>query len=109
MITVILIYLLKELYQLQPSASDADANNTNIKVQNGLLFEKCIIEINNTQTDNVQGIDVVIPMYSLLEYSNNYSKTSGSLVQYCKDEPVLNNSSATVDFINENSNDSFKF
>ena len=33
--------------------------------------------INNTQTDNAKDIDVVMPMYSLIEYSDNYSKTSG--------------------------------
>ena len=36
-------------------------------------------KINNTQIDNVQYIDIAIPMYSLIEYSDNYSKTSGNL------------------------------
>ena len=39
----------------------------------------CISKINNTQIDNVQYIDIAIPMHSLLEYSDNYSKTSGNL------------------------------
>ena len=34
---------------------------------------------NNTQTDNAKDIDVVIPVYNLIEYCDNYSKTSGSL------------------------------
>ena len=38
-----------------------------------------ISEINNTQTDNAKHIDVIMPMYNLIEYNNNYSKTSGSL------------------------------
>ena len=38
-----------------------------------------ISEINNTQTDNVKHIDVIMPMYNLIEYNDNYSKTSGSL------------------------------
>ena len=42
---------------------------------------------NNTQIDNAKYIDVVIPMYNLIEYSNNYSKTSGSLWQYYRDDP----------------------
>ena len=39
-------------------------------------------ETNNTQINNTKEIDVTMPMYNLIEYSNNYSKTSGSLRQY---------------------------
>ena len=39
------------------------------------------------EIDNAQEIDIVMPMHNLIEYSDNYSKTSGSLWQYCKDEP----------------------
>ena len=42
-------------------------------------FTDCINEINNTQVDNAKDIDVVIPMYNLIEYSDNYLKTSRSL------------------------------
>ena len=42
-------------------------------------FTDCISEINNTQTDNAKDIDIVIPMYNLIEYSDNYWKTSASL------------------------------
>ena len=50
-------------------------------------FTNCIREINNTLLDNPKDIDIVMPMYSLIEYSNNYAKTSGSLWQYYRDEP----------------------
>ena len=50
-------------------------------------FIKCISRVNNTDTDNAQDIDIVMPMYNLIEYSDNYSKTSGSLWQYYKDDP----------------------
>ena len=53
----------------------AAVNNTNKKVP----FTNCISKINNTQIDNVEYIDIVIPIYNLIEYSYNYSKTSGSL------------------------------
>ena len=43
--------------------------------------------INNTDIDIAQDIDIVMPMYNLIEYSDNYWKTSGSLWQYYKDEP----------------------
>ena len=39
-------------------------------------------KINNTQKDNAKHIDVIMPMYSLIEYNDNYFKTSGSLWQY---------------------------
>ena len=50
-------------------------------------FINCISEINNTQVDNAKDIDIVMPMYNLIEYSDNYAKTSGSLWQYFRDEP----------------------
>ena len=50
-------------------------------------FTKSISRINNTDIDNAQDIDIVMPMYNLIEYSDNYSKTSGSLWQYYKDDP----------------------
>ena len=43
--------------------------------------------INNTDIDNAHDIDIVMPMYNLIEYSDNYSKISGSLWQYYKDDP----------------------
>ena len=50
-----------------------------------------------------------MPMYNLIEYSNNYSKTSGSLWQYCKDIPAVNNAGNIVDFNGANATDSFNF
>ena len=50
-----------------------------------------------------------MPIYNLLEYSNNYSKTSGRLWQYCKDIPAVNNNDNVVDFNGANTTDSFDF
>ena len=47
-------------------------------------FTSCISKINNTEIDNAEYVDIVMPMYNLIEYSNNYSKTYGSLWKYCK-------------------------
>ena len=49
-------------------------------------FTDCISEINNIQIENAKDVDVM-PMNNLIEYSNNYSKTSGSLWQYYRDDP----------------------
>ena len=50
-------------------------------------FTNCISEINNTQVGNAKNIDIVMPMYNLIEYSDNYAKATGSLWQYFRDEP----------------------
>ena len=93
------------------AAADADANNTNKKVifKNCAPFTNCISKINNTQIDNAEYIDIVMPMYNLIEYSDNYSKTSGSLWQYCKDIPAVNNNGDIVDSNVANATDSFSF
>ena len=70
-------------------------------------FTNCISEISNTQVDDAKDIDIVMPMYNLLEYSNNYSKTSGSLWQYCKDIPAVNNNGDVDDFNGADATDSF--
>ena len=50
-----------------------------------------------------------MPMHNLIEYSDNYSKTSGSLWQYCKEIPVVNNEWNIIDFNGANATDSFSF
>ena len=93
------------------AAADADANNANKDVifKNCAPFTNCISEINNTQVDNAKDLDIVMNMYNLIEYSDNYSKTSGSLWQYCKDIPAVDNNNAIVNFTENNLTDSFNF
>ena len=93
------------------AAEGAAANNTNKKVifKNCAPFTSCISKINNTQIDNAEYIDIVMPMYNLIEYSDNYSKTSGSLWQYCKDIPGVDDDGDIVDFNGANATDSFNF
>ena len=43
---------------------------------------------NNTQVDNKKDLDVVMPVYNLIEYSDNYKKTTGTLWQYPKQKPL---------------------
>ena len=69
----------------------------------------CISEINNTQVDNAEDLDIVMPMYNLIEYSDNYSKISGSLWQYFKDIPTVDNNNAIFNFTDINLTDSFNF
>ena len=82
------------------AAAGAAANNTNKKVifKKCTPFTNCINKINNEQIDNAEYIDMVMPMYNLIEYSDNYLKTSGSLWQYCKDIPAINDNGDIVNF-----------
>ena len=65
------------------AARQADERDKGVVFKNCAPFTNCISEINNTQVDNAKDIDIVMPMYSLIEY---YAKTSGSLWQYYRDE-----------------------
>ena len=60
-------------------ARQADERNKDVIFKNCVPFTKCISRIKNTEIDNAQDIDTIMPMYNLTEYIDNYSKTSGSL------------------------------
>ena len=92
------------------SAADAAAVHINKKVifKNCAPFTNCISKINKSQIDNAEYIDIVMPMYNLIGYGDHYSKTSGSLWQYCKDIPAVNNAGNIVEFTTYTTG-SFKF
>ena len=64
-----------------------NANRTNKKLtfKNNAPFRSCVSKINSTFIDNAEDLDIVMPMYNLLEYSDNYTMT-GSLWNYYRDE-----------------------
>ena len=61
--------------------------NKSVVFKNNALFIDCISKFNGIQIDNAEDLDVVLPMYNLLEYSKSYRKTTGSLWNYYRDEP----------------------
>ena len=63
-----------------------DIRNRFLAFKNNAPFTNCISKINNVLIDNAEDLDVVMPMYNLIEYSKNYRKTTGSLWNYCRDE-----------------------
>ena len=65
-------------------AAGGGNNNIQVVFKNYASFSDCISQINNTQIDNPKDINVVMPMYNLIEYSHSYSKISGSLRQIFK-------------------------
>ena len=69
------------------AAKRLDERNKGMIFKNCAPFTKCISTINNTDIDNAQDMDIVMSMFNLIEYSDNYSKTSGILWQYYKDDP----------------------
>ena len=90
MIIVTRTYLLKGTISVQNMAAtnlDADSRNKKAIFKNGA---------------NAKDIDVVMPMYILTACSDNYSKTSGILWQYYRDEPALNDAGLIADFPNDN-------
>ena len=67
-------------------------------------FTNCKSKVNNTQIDNAKDIDIVMPMYNVMEYSGNYSKTCGSSRHYYRDEPFLNANGDITDFSADSNN-----
>ena len=58
---------------------DNDAYDKKLAFKNNAPFTRCISKINNTLIENVEDLNVVMPMYNLIEYSKNYRKTTESL------------------------------
>ena len=69
------------------AAMQADRDNKQVILKNFALFTDCITEINNTKVDKGKDLDVVMSMYTLVEFSDNNSWATGSLPKYQKDEP----------------------
>ena len=86
------------------AAAEAAVNNANRNVifKNCAPFISCISRINNTEIYDAKYLDLVMPMYNLIEYNDKYSKTSGILWQYCRDVPALNDDGEFTDFTEAN-------
>ena len=86
------VYILVQGNITVNNTADAGAvgNKTSKKVifKNCAPFTNCISKINKTQIDDAEYVDIVMSLYNLIEYSDNYSKTSRSLWQYCKEIPA---------------------
>ena len=65
----------------------ANKRNKSAAFKNNAPFINCISKINGVQIGNAEDLDVVMPMYKLIEYSKNYRKTTGCLWNYYRDEP----------------------
>ena len=73
------------------------ANNASVCFKNCAPFTKCITHINDEHLETTENLDIIMPMYNLLEYSDKYSDSSGSLYQFKRHEPPPNNGVVSVD------------
>ena len=62
-------------------------SNTRLALKNFAPFTKCNLEINDEHVDTAENLDITMPMYNLIEYSDNYQDSSATLYQYKRDEP----------------------
>ena len=66
------------------------AADTNVAFKNCAPFTRCVTHINDENIETSQNLDIIMPMYNLIEYSDNYSDSSGSLYQFKRDESPMN-------------------
>ena len=72
------------------TATGGDAN-TRVAFKSCAPFTKCITHINDEHVDNPDNLDIIMPTYNVIEYSHNYSGTSGSLWLFKRDEHNMDN------------------
>ena len=79
----------------------ADDANTRLALKNCAPFTKCNLEINDEHVDTAENLDITMPMYNLIEYSDNYQDSSATLYQYKRDEAPEDD--AVADLMADNS------
>ena len=79
--------------------------NTNVAFKNCAPFTRCVTHINDEHIDTAENCDIIMHMYNLIEYSGNYSDTSGSLWQFKRVESLVTD----PDNVATNNSSSFKY
>ena len=79
------MYVVKGVINVRAVAS-TNINQRDAAFKSNALFRSCITKISNTLLDNAEDLDIVMPMYNLLEYINNYSMISGSFWNYYRNK-----------------------
>ena len=84
-----------------------NANNaTRLALKNCAPFTKYNLEINDEHVDTAENVDIVMPVYNLIEHPDNYQDSSATLYQYKRDEPAEDNAAADL---TANNSDSLKY
>ena len=94
---------------LNGAENDITRRNIPLILKNNAPFVSCITRINFQLIEDDDDLDIVMPMYNLLEYSKNYRKTIGSLYNYYRDE--LSDDNNPDNFLNRNAvnSETFKY
>ena len=106
--------LVKDTIMVTALGVNNDANNIRDKrnrpliLKNNAPFVSCITRINGELIEDADDLDIVMPMYNLLEYSKNYKKTIGSLYNYYRDE-LTNDNNDNFDNISVVNSEAFKY
>ena len=79
------------------------AADTNVAFKNFAPFNTCITHINDEHIETAENLDTIMPMYNLIEYSDNYADSSGSLYQFKRDESPMSNDGNPLNVALDNS------
>ena len=79
------------------------AADTNVAFKNCAPFTRCVIHINDEHVEVAENLDTIMPMYNLIEYSDNYVDSSGSIYQFKIDEPPMNDAKHPLNVALDNS------
>ena len=82
--------------------------NTNVAFKNCDPFTRCVSHINDEHAETAENLDIIMLMYNLIEYSDNYADSSGSLYQFKRNEQPINDAGNPNNFTLGNSK-SFKY
>ena len=86
----------------------AVAPDSNVAFKNCVPFTRCATHINDEHVETAENLDIIMPVYNLIEYSDNYADSSGSLYQFKRDESSINNAGNLLNVALDNSK-SFKY
>ena len=86
-----------------------DKRNRKLILKNNAPFVSCINRINGELIEDADDLDIVMPMYNLLEYSKNYGKTIGPLYNYYRDESTNDNNNNNIASRNAVNSNAFKY
>ena len=88
------------------AANAAGATAVKLALKNCAPFTKCNLEMNDEHVDTAENLDIIMPMYNLIEYSDNYQYSSATLYQYKRDESPEDNA---INNLNVNNSSFFKY
>ena len=84
------------------------AADTNVAFKNCAPFTRCVTHINDEHFETAEFLDIIMTMYNLIEYSDNYADSSGSFYQFKRDESPTNDDGNLLNLALDNST-SFKY